>query len=392
MLQKIKSYFYKNYFDKSLPFDYRLYMLFFFITFGISIISATTNTFLGAGLLGVIIQHAYNLCCIVILFIPKQKRMQLYRPYLILTTHAYLPFMFFQTAGYEGTSLLFVPLGLFMLCIVFSKGIRKLLIVTCILIFVFISLLEYSFPHLINPFQGPQAKLIDLLVAMLVTFFGMSLMSIYVSRSYQRETDQIESLVKELEAKNKKLEESSIRDALTGVYNRRFLSEFLQRELKSCADTGSHIFLIMMDIDFFKKVNDKFGHGTGDEVLKIFAKTTQDSLRPSDVVARYGGEEFVAILHIENPNDAFTITERIRLAVQSLKFRYDLKITASFGLVKSTSKDTDASLLERADTCLYQAKQTGRNKTVAESICAGVLFFKQALVYIPIFHFLMKLF
>lgn len=366
MLQKTKDYFNRNYFDKSLPFDYRLYMLFFFITLLISTISATTNTLLGAGLLGVILQHIYNICCVIILFISKQKRMRIYKPHLVLTTHVYLPFMFFQTAGYQGTSLLFVPLGLFLLCIVFSKGLRKILLITCGLIFVGCSLLEYNYPQLVTPFQGPQAQLIDLLVAMLVTFSGISILAVYVSKSYQGETNRIEQLMKELAFNNEKLEESAIRDALTGVYNRRFLTDFLERELKSCVETNSHVFVFMLDIDFFKKVNDQYGHGTGDEVLKVFAKTVRDSLRPSDVVARYGGEEFVAVLHIEDYNAAFAIAERVRLAISALEFRYGLKITSSFGVAKSNTKDTAESILDKADVCLYKAKQTGRNKVVME--------------------------
>lgn len=369
MMQKLKDFFYKNYFGQSLPFDYRLYMVFFFITLLISTMSATTNTLLGAGVLGVILQHTYNLVCVVILFIPKQKRMQIYKPHLILTTHVYLPFMFFQTAGYQGTSLLFVSLGLFLLCIVFSKGLRTILLVTCGLIFAACSLLEYNYPQLVTPFQGPQAQLIDLLVAMLVTFSGMSALAVYVSKYFQGETNRIEQLMKELAFKNKELEQSAIQDALTGVYNRRFLSDFLKRELESCANSDNHIYVLMMDIDFFKKVNDTYGHGTGDEVLKAFAKKMQENLRTSDVVARYGGEEFVAILHIENSDEAYMIAERLRLAVQAMDFRYGMKITASTGITRSRIGDSVESILERADTYLYQAKQTGRNKVVMEEGC-----------------------
>uniref|UniRef100_UPI00286EEE96 GGDEF domain-containing protein n=1 Tax=Anaerosporobacter sp. TaxID=1872529 RepID=UPI00286EEE96 len=209
-------------------------------------------------------------------------------------------------------------------------------------------------------------QLIDLLVAMLVTFSGISILAVYVSKSYQGETNRIEQLMKELAFNNEKLEESAIRDALTGVYNRRFLTDFLERELKSCVETNSHVFVFMLDIDFFKKVNDQYGHGTGDEVLKVFAKTVRDSLRPSDVVARYGGEEFVAVLHIEDYNAAFAIAERVRLAISALEFRYGLKITSSFGVAKSNTKDTAESILDKADVCLYKAKQTGRNKVVME--------------------------
>ncbi len=364
MIIKIKQFFNRSYFDKALPFEYRLYMVFFFVTLIISTISATTNTLLGAGVFGVVIQHVYNLCCVVILFISKEKRMRIYKPHLILTTHLYLPFMFFQTAGYQGTSLLFVPLCLFLLCIVFFNRLRKLLIITCGLIFATCSLLEYHFPQLVVPFQGPQAQIIDLLVAMLITFSGMAALAVYVSKSYKGETNRIEQLLKELELKNQELEETSIRDALTGAYNRRFLSEFLERELKSCKETNSHMFVFLADIDYFKNVNDKFGHGTGDEVLKTFVKTIRHSIRPSDVVARYGGEEFVGVLHLEDRDTAFTVVERVRVAVQALEFRYDLRITASFGVSMSRAEDTVDSLLERADNYMYQAKQTGRNKVV----------------------------
>lgn len=156
-------------------------------------------------------------------------------------------------------------------------------------------------------------------------------------------------------------------DALTEVYNRRFIDERLPVELIKTIQKNSKLSLIMADIDFFKKVNDNYGHLAGDHVLKAFAKRLNGCLRNSkDWVARYGGEEFLICLLDADISEAYKVAERMRCEVESMIIKYNdlnLKVTASFG-VAATSENNNSykGLLESADAKLYESKNSGRNK------------------------------
>ena len=160
-------------------------------------------------------------------------------------------------------------------------------------------------------------------------------------------------------------------DALTEVYNRRYLMTELSAELERSRREEAPVSLIMCDIDKFKAVNDRFGHQTGDAVLKQFAGILVGCCRPNiDWVARYGGEEFVIVLPSTPLEGADVLAQRMRLAVESTPIegdRYSLAITASFGaaaVYRAWPSPVQAaeSLLERADACLYESKRQGRNQ------------------------------
>jgi diguanylate cyclase (GGDEF)-like protein len=129
------------------------------------------------------------------------------------------------------------------------------------------------------------------------------------------------------------------------------------------AENHNEIFsLVMVDIDFFKKVNDTYGHQCGDIVLQEFAKIFKESIRSMDVVARYGGEEFIIIL-LTNRENAFKIVEQIRKKVEAYSFgKQSINLTASFGIAQCNGKGLFSDDLKRADDALYRAKENGRNR------------------------------
>ena len=150
---------------------------------------------------------------------------------------------------------------------------------------------------------------------------------------------------------------SSTTDELTGAANRRRLETYL-------AETNAPFSIIMMDIDHFKKVNDTYGHGVGDEVLRHFARVVQKSIRPDDLLARYGGEEFTVVCRA-SLEQAARVAERIRGSIESAPAKTSagaIKITANFGVAEYREGDTPESVKERADQALYRAKQSGRNR------------------------------
>jgi diguanylate cyclase (GGDEF)-like protein len=160
-------------------------------------------------------------------------------------------------------------------------------------------------------------------------------------------------------------------DPLTGVYNRRTFLELADRELARCGRTGSDLSVIMLDLDHFKRVNDSFGHLTGDEALRRFVALAQGCLRRADLIVRYGGEEFCVLLPEVHLEEASALAERIRVAVAKSPMVIDspigsaiVPITVSAGVASLQHSDGGNidHLLQRADAALYEAKNQGRNR------------------------------
>ncbi len=182
--------------------------------------------------------------------------------------------------------------------------------------------------------------------------------------------------IQELEAKIEELERDRIHDFLTGLKTRAFFDEEVRVffDLMNAHDSHhrkesfgfSHLSILYVDIDYFKKINDTFGHATGDEVLKTVAKEIQDEVREEDIVARWGGEEMVVALLGANIEDARAKAENMRKNVLSLSFPSfpDLHVTVSIGIATFEKGISFEKTLERADSALYEAKESGRNIVV----------------------------
>jgi two-component system cell cycle response regulator len=167
--------------------------------------------------------------------------------------------------------------------------------------------------------------------------------------------------------------EMAITDQLTGLHNRRYMSRHLDTLISSAQKKGRPLAFVIMDIDFFKRVNDSYGHGIGDEVLKEFATRISANVRGIDLACRYGGEEFVVAMPDTDIAFATNIAERLRQSIETTPVQISrdpgqLSITISIGIARCEGEgDTAEALLHRADQALYQAKRTGRNKVVADA-------------------------
>nr|MDA8161336.1 GGDEF domain-containing protein [Desulfobacteraceae bacterium] len=164
------------------------------------------------------------------------------------------------------------------------------------------------------------------------------------------------------------LKESALKDALTGLHNRRFLQECAESLVAGALRRGKHIGLIMGDLDFFKQVNDVYGHNTGDALLKGTAEILKNSVRAADLVIRFGGEEFLVVLMDISEGEAIGIAEKIREKMENNKFKVNdgvLKKTISLGISEFPA-DTESlwQCIKFADVALYEAKNSGRNKCV----------------------------
>lgn len=164
------------------------------------------------------------------------------------------------------------------------------------------------------------------------------------------------------------LQEQATTDVLTGLYNRRYFSDVLEREVLTAQRSRRPFSVIMLDIDHFKKVNDTWGHAAGDRVLQAIAKMLLASVRGSDIAVRYGGEEFALLLPEASADAAAERADGLRRALQGQEVAYNggtLKVTASFGVAEFGAGTPDAEALMKAvDDAMYEAKSGGRNKVV----------------------------
>ena len=156
----------------------------------------------------------------------------------------------------------------------------------------------------------------------------------------------------------------SLVDPLTNLYNRRHIGLNIQKLISEYKRSGNTFSMIMIDIDFFKKVNDKYGHNKGDEVLKGISKFIVSNVRNNDIIGRWGGEEFIILCPNNSIKDSYIIAEKLRNGIEKLYFQNEIKITASFGISEYKdfmSSDQDI-LINRVDEALYNSKKNGRNQ------------------------------
>jgi two-component system cell cycle response regulator len=183
-------------------------------------------------------------------------------------------------------------------------------------------------------------------------------------------------LHRQIEAKNRLLEELALTDALTGVPNRRAIEEWAARQLSGAARHGFPFWVVLVDLDHFKSVNDTYGHDAGDAVLKRFAEILKSNTRQSDISGRIGGEEFLQVLTHAEEKSVQLVVERIRKQTEAEEFHCGdkrVKVTASFGVAGFCGKVAPAfsQLVRQADAALYKAKNAGRNRVEIETLVSA---------------------
>ncbi|MGM0641121.1 MAG: ligand-binding sensor domain-containing protein [Thermotogota bacterium] len=211
------------------------------------------------------------------------------------------------------------------------------------------------------------AYLLYILSFLLVLY---SIFKIWEARILNEKNNELAEINDKLEKANKQLEELSVKDALTGVFNRRYFDSLMEDYLKLSKRGEAYLSLIMMDLDDFKDINDNFGHLAGDYILKDLSDVINSVLkRSTDYVSRYGGDEFVILLYDTNEEEALMIAEKIKKSVENLKIREEfskasVEITVSIGLyaVQPNSNTKKDQIIERADKALYEAKKNGKNQ------------------------------
>lgn len=185
----------------------------------------------------------------------------------------------------------------------------------------------------------------------------------------KEEGNRISKMNEELLSKATKLEEKASFDFLTKLYNRRKFNSFLEYEIsKANRYKEQHLSVLLVDIDYFKNVNDTYGHLVGDNVLQEISKILTVCSRDTDIVARWGGEEFILMLPQTTMEQAFLVAEKLRATVEKHKFDDVKHITCSIGAAQFHKNEDKDSLFKRVDEALYKAKNSGRNKVEMEHI------------------------
>jgi len=172
------------------------------------------------------------------------------------------------------------------------------------------------------------------------------------------EFDGIEKLIEDIER-------NALIDPLTGCVNKKEIEYLLEEFLKNYLRYNTPLSVLMLDIDFFKKVNDTYGHLAGDFVLKKVSSIIRNLIRESDVCGRFGGEEFIILAPNTKLSGALRLAERIRETIKNKEFEFEnkkIKVSISIGITSASKNDSIYSLIERADAALYDAKHKGRNR------------------------------
>lgn len=206
--------------------------------------------------------------------------------------------------------------------------------------------------------------------ALFVTLVQFTFLAGYIGKLRRKLRISNQEMAKrneELHAALQRISDMAIRDELTGVYNRRYLTERIEEESHRCARNGATFCICMVDIDFFKKINDVYGHMVGDDVLRKVSATAAGALRQTDFFGRFGGEEFVMVTTDTTLAGATIVAERVRKKIEQLSFPElspPLKVTASIGIAEHAHGSNAASTFKSADEALYRAKESGRNRCV----------------------------
>ena len=171
----------------------------------------------------------------------------------------------------------------------------------------------------------------------------------------------------ELEKYSRELKKQATTDTLTGLANRRKITELLKGEIKKLEENNNNFNIIMLDIDFFKKVNDNYGHPMGDEVIKKVSNHMQDKVGSQGVVGRFGGEEFLTILYNNDIQKTALLADQIRKDIEGKIIDFEgkkISVTVSMGIACSSESSIYQDLLNKADERLYKAKENGRNQVI----------------------------
>ena len=274
----------------------------------------------------------------------------------------FMPAFFLLGGGLKGGNFLLYMLSSFTSVLLMDGWILISNLILHAISFTAVMVFGYLHPSVIMLFCATDSRIEYVMITAAFLYAGWSIGSALsmIMRNFRESQKMATELLRQIT-------DTTVRDPLSGAYNRGYLVDCLNKHIAAAEDgTGSVFSIIMFDLDHFKDINDKYGHLAGDECIRTLARTIKDSLRSSDIVARYGGEEFVCVLPGAADTPAYRRAEAIRKKLEQthLSGRVDVPITISGGVAMYRPGMTSAQLISVADEYLYLAKRRGRNQIV----------------------------
>lgn len=337
-----------------LPIQNKIYVILSLLSVFFAIFSTFANIVVNAGLLQIIMSNIMTATAVYFLYISltiiKINRKRFFS--IIIMIVIIFPFFWIIGAGSYG----YVPYLYLIssLLIALLLNIRESIIAFIIQFITVLVLIivEYNYPSIIIPYTSELLRTIDVAISFFIITSLIFISLSIIIREYNE-------TIKELTLAKKQLETISNMDALSGIYNRRFLMKKLER----CVLNNDNISTIMFDIDNFKMINDTYGHAIGDTVIKEVSSVLAANIRSEDIVGRIGGEEFLVILNNSNYTLAKSKAENLRKLIANHTWMFkDLNVTISGGVYSKKDTDDIEKILTEVDMFLYKSKNEGKNK------------------------------
>ncbi|MCL2708247.1 MAG: GGDEF domain-containing protein [Defluviitaleaceae bacterium] len=354
---------FKRYLADSEKFERKISFIFFFSVFMMCAAAIPMYVMMGSPSIVIIPTAATLILSIVVPALAKGDDYRYAMMFMGYVLYLFLPFVFFFTGGLGSPVMLFFVSGLFMFSVFLRGKIKKIAIAAIAIEY---AAVIYAGTKLSLELRGDGlARGFIFIISFLMIVFIAYIVTSILSFVNTKEKERTESLLAELHAKNAELDNLAKIDPLTGCYNRRYLYEHCNELIPSSSESETALCVFIIDIDFFKQINDTHGHSVGDTILKLMVHLIRMAIRINDLLIRYGGEEFVILLPNCGIEIASQIAERIRSLVEGNRNRENVHFTVSIGIAELRLGEDMESLIRRADENMYIAKNTGRNRVVA---------------------------
>jgi len=336
-----------NFLAEGISLSERLYLGFVSLGSASYVISAMINLILGLSLLSIFCPILCSSIMILsYIFLYRRDKVDLaFLICIICNNYIFTPVMWISNSGLNGGFQYFI-FAFAAATIIIIPGKKSILhIIGYSLSILLLSLIDYFNPSLIAEYSVAESQITDMIISLPFAIIVFSIIILILKRVYDFE--------------HKKLSEISTKDELTNIYNRRYIMNFLEEIIKKpeIYDIDNK-FIVFIDVDDFKKVNDTFGHKKGDELLINICITIKRNIRKNDYLSRIGGDEFLLIINSENIHAAKNTVDRIIKNIES-----ENKISVSAGITKLDSENGDITkILAKADRLMYESKKSGKNK------------------------------
>jgi len=349
--------------ERDFPLEYRVFNVTALIGITCSLFAAILNLVIGLGAVAVAVPLIMGSMAIALYLLSMNKGHYFIPAYiaLMLLTLILYPALWFFSGGSFGSIPYFIVFQSGLIAVLLGKTKYQPMLIIHLLIIGVLLYIDYTFPQLIVAYASPLSRYLDLGFSLTLISFLTFFMISRIMKEYNSKISELEKLHGELQDTHEKLKVISITDEMTGVFNRRHVMNRLREEIATESE-NNRVAVVMFDIDHFKKINDSYGHGAGDDVIRTVSQTLKENIGTGDVLGRIGGEEFLILLPGASLANAEQKADDLRRIISDLKWTYsDLTVTISGGVHCKTSTESMDDILEKVDQCLYKAKNDGRN-------------------------------